>query len=204
LRICLENQLELDLRQLVQDAIQLQPVGSSPEGTHEVWTYLLERLRSSYLENESAGISTEMFDAVVASNPRSPLDIHARLMALRDFLRLPDAAALASANKRIANILRKTTAAGHTVLEERLVDAAEQQLFSELLSMEQEVTPLFLARDYATAFGRLAGLRQAVDGFFDKVMVMAEDAALRNNRLALLQRVRGLFLQVADLSRLPG
>jgi len=204
LRVCVERKLELDLRQLVQEALRLQPVAGSAETAEEIWTYLLERLRSSYLENAAAGITTEMFDAVIASNPRSPLDVHLRLAALRDFLLLPDAAALSSANKRIANILRKTAAATDAVVVERLVEGAEQQLFSKLLSLEREVNPLFQAHQYAAALTRLAGLRQSVDAFFEAVMVMVEDAAVRNNRLALLQRVRGLFLQVADLSRLPG
>ena len=204
LRIAVERGLELDLRELVEQSVGMQPVKAPAETAEEVWGYLTERLRSYYLEGETAGITTEMFDAVLGGNPRSPLDIHVRLQALRQFLTLPDAAALSSANKRIANILRKTSAPSDAVAQERLVDGAELQLFSKLVGLEAEVDPLFQARDYAAALSRLAGLRQTVDAFFDGVMVMVEDAAVRNNRLALLQRIRGLFLQVADLSRLPG
>ncbi len=204
LRICIERSLDLDVRLLIDSALRLQPIASNNATAEEVWSYLMERLRSSFLESDANGITTEMFDAVLGSNPRSPLDIHMRLQALRDFLALPDAAALSSANKRIANILRKAEGLSTPVAAERLADGAERQLFAQLVAMEQEVNPLFQRREYAAALSRLAGLRQAVDAFFDGVMVMAEDTALRNNRLALLQRVRGLFLQVADLSRLPG
>jgi glycyl-tRNA synthetase beta chain len=145
-----------------------------------------------------------MFDAVLASNSGSPLDIQRRLLALQDFLRLPDAAALSSANKRIANILRKAPSFQGGIELERLTEGAERSLFRELLVLEAEVAPLFQRREYAVALSRLASLRQSVDGFFDSVMVMVEDIAVRNNRLALLHRVRQLFLQAADLSRLPG
>jgi glycyl-tRNA synthetase beta chain len=117
---------------------------------------------------------------------------------------LPDAAALSSANKRIANILRKAPAFTADIDGARLGAGAEQELFAKLLALEAESAPLFQNQDYAAALSRLASLRQTVDAFFDGVMVMVDDIAVRNNRLALLQRVRQLFLQVADLSRLPG
>jgi glycyl-tRNA synthetase beta chain len=184
--------------------LQLQPLPSGPELAEEVWGYLMERLRSSYLESEAAGITTEMFDAVLGSNVGSPLDIQRRLVALQGFLGLADAAALSSANKRIANILRKAPDFPADIRSERLAAGAEQELFTKLLALEAEVAPLFAAREYAAALSRLASLRQSVDAFFDGVMVMVDDVAVRNNRLALLLRVRQLFLQVADLSRLPG
>jgi glycyl-tRNA synthetase beta chain len=204
LRILLERSLDLDLRQLVAEALRRQPLPSTPELAEEVWSYLMERLRSSYLENESSGVTTEMFDAVLGSNVGSALDIQRRLTALQGFLGLPDAAALSSANKRIANILRKAPEFPAAINAERLGTGAEQELFAKLLALEAESTPLFQKREYAAALSRLASLRQTVDAFFDDVMVMVEDAAVRNNRLALLQRVRQLFLQIADLSRLPG
>jgi glycyl-tRNA synthetase beta chain len=204
LRILLERSLDLDLRQLVSEALRLQPLPSGPELSEEVWSYLMERLRSSYLESTAAGVTTEMFDAVLGSQVCSPLDIQQRLQALQGFLGLSDAAALSSANKRIANILRKAPQFAATIAEERLGAGAERELFAKLVMLEGEVAPLFARRDYAQALSRLAGLRQTVDAFFDGVMVMVEDVAVRDNRLALLQRIRQLFLQVADLSRLPG
>jgi glycyl-tRNA synthetase beta chain len=146
-----------------------------------------------------------MFDAVLASRPQSALDIDLRLRALESFLKLADAESLAAANKRIANILRKAPADTSGAVETaRLEDPAEQALFAHVVSMERAVNPLLARREYAQALTHLASLRQDVDRFFDSVMVMAEDAALRANRLALLVRLRGLFVQIADLSKLPG
>jgi glycyl-tRNA synthetase beta chain len=121
------------------------------------------------------------------------------------FLQLPDAASLAAANKRIANILRKTSEpVGDAVDAALLIDPAEQVLAEQVIAIARDVEPRFAARDYTPALQELAALRKAVDDFFDSVMVMADDAALRANRLALLKRMRGLFMRAADLSRLPG
>jgi glycyl-tRNA synthetase beta chain len=206
LRTILERQLDLDLRQLIETAVAAQPVEKRPEIADEVWTYVVERLRSSYLEGETGrAVTTEMFDAVLASRTQSVLDIDLRLRALEPFLRMSEAESLAAANKRIANILRKApddvTGAVDT---SRLQDGPERQLFEHVLSMERAVNPLFARREYAQALTQLATLRDDVDRFFDSVMVMAEDAEVRANRLGLLLRLRALFLQFADLSRLPG
>jgi glycyl-tRNA synthetase beta chain len=206
LRTILERQLDLDLRQLIETAVAAQPVEKKPEVPEEVWTYVVERLRSSYLEGEAGrAVTTEMFDAVLASRTQSVLDLDVRLRALERFLKMAEAESLAAANKRIANILRKApgdlTGAVDT---SRLQDGAERQLFEHVLSMERAVNPLFARREYAQALTQLASLRDDVDHFFDSVMVMAEDAEVRANRLGLLLRLRGLFLQFADLSRLPG
>jgi glycyl-tRNA synthetase beta chain len=204
LRIILERKLSLDLAQLVQVAVAAQPVDAAPSVADEVWSYLMERLRSHYVESDG-GVSTEMFDAVLATNPHSPLDIDARLQALKQFLTLPEAASLASANKRIANILRKSAdEISGAVDTARLEHQAERQLFEHLLSMERAVKPLLTRGEYTAALTQLAMLRENVDAFFDAVMVMADDAELRANRLGLLLRMRSLFLQTADLSRLPG
>jgi glycyl-tRNA synthetase beta chain len=205
LRICAERQLDLDLHQLVQVAASLQPVPVNEEVVNEIWIYLLERLRSSYLEDTSSGITTEMFDAVIGSRPLSPHDIEVRLQALKAFLALPQAESLASANKRIANILRKAPESNSGAVESaRLIEPAERTLFEQVLTTERAVNPLLARREYQAALAHLATLREAVDHFFDTVMVMAEDADVRANRLALLVRLRGVFLQIADLSRLPG
>ncbi|HKE97222.1 MAG TPA: glycine--tRNA ligase subunit beta [Povalibacter sp.] len=205
LRICLEQQLDLDLLQLVQVAVSQQPVSAPPETVDEIWTYLLERLRGSYLEDTSRGVTTEMFDAVLGSKPQSPHDIDMRLRALQSFLSLPEAESLSSANKRIANILRKATLDVSSAVDtNRLEVPAERTLFENVLTTERAVNPLLARREYTAALSHLAGLRQGVDAFFDGVMVMAEDPELRANRLALLARLRAVFLQIADLSRLPG
>jgi glycyl-tRNA synthetase beta chain len=206
LRTILERQLDLDLRQLIETAVAAQPVEKQPTVAEEVWTYVMERLRSSYLEGETGRtVTTEMFDAVLASRTQSVLDIDVRLRALEKFLKMAEADSLAAANKRIANILRKAPSdLTGAVDTSRLQEGAERQLFDHVLSMERAVNPLFARRDYAQALTQLASLRDDVDRFFDSVMVMAEDADVRANRLGLLLRLRGLFLQFADLSRLPG
>jgi glycyl-tRNA synthetase beta chain len=206
LRTILERQIDLDLRQLIESAVATQPVEKPAAIADEVWTYVIERLRSSYLEGEAGRtVTTEMFDAVLASRTQSVLDIDVRLRALERFLKMAEADSLAAANKRIANILRKApgdlTGAVDT---SRLQDDAERQLFEHVLSMERAVNPLFARREYAQALTQLATLRDDVDRFFDSVMVMVEDADVRANWLGLLLRLRGLFLQFADLSRLPG
>jgi len=206
LRTIIEHKLDVDLRQLVSGSVALQPVPAPESVAEDIWGYLMERMRASYLE-EAAGrtITTEMFDAVLASKPHSPIDIDIRLQALEKFLTLPEASSLAAANKRIANILRKVSGDLSGAVETaKLQEPAERQLFDHVVSMERAVNPLFSRREYASALTQLATLREDVDRFFDAVMVMADDPDVRANRLGLLVRLRGLFLQVADLSRLPG
>ena len=140
-------------------------------------------------------------DATVRFAP----DFDARLKALSAFLELPEAASLTAANKRIANILRKTeVAAGATVNVELLREPAEVKLYDAMHALRESVAGATARREYTAALGQLAQLRPAVDGFFDAVMVMDEDASLRANRLALLSQLREMFGGVADLSRLPG
>jgi glycyl-tRNA synthetase beta chain len=222
LRISIERGLDLDLQQLITQAVAaaradmqqvasehgktLPPAADAAALPAEVYDYVIERLRAYYVEG-GAGVTVtaEMFDAVLATRPRSALDFDARLRALVQFLQLPDAASLAAANKRIANILKKVTEpVGDTVDASRLMDPAEQVLAEQVEAISRQVEPMFAARDYTPALQQLAVLRKATDDFFDSVMVNADDAALRANRLALLNRMRGLFMRVADLSRLPG
>jgi glycyl-tRNA synthetase beta chain len=207
LRTLIEKRLDLDLRGLLERAVALQPVQAS-NAVAELYDYVMERLRAYYLEPAGSGgatVTTEMFDAVLATQPRSPLDFDARLKALSAFLELPEAASLTAANKRIANILRKTeVAAGATVNVELLREPAEVKLYDVMHALRESVAGATARREYTAALGQLAQLRPAVDGFFDAVMVMDEDANLRANRLALLSQLREMFGGVADLSRLPG
>ncbi|MGC3981224.1 MAG: glycine--tRNA ligase subunit beta [Steroidobacteraceae bacterium] len=205
LRIIIERQLSLNLVQLIEQAVNNQPVRQNNEIYDELYNYIAERLRGYYLEG--GAVTTEMFDAVLANRPASLLDFDKRLNALKSFLKLSDAQSLAAANKRINNILKKNESeipAGNEVVASHLSEAAERELFKQLQSAEQDTAPLFAKHNYQDALTRLAQLRGAVDAFFDGVMVMAEEVNVRNNRLALLSRLRGVFLQVADLSRLPG
>ena len=221
LRIAIERRLDIDFRRLIEQAVALArtdiarvaidrgQAAASVEAaglTDEVYDYVFERLRAYYLEGGARlEVTAEMFDAVLATRPASPLDFDSRLRALVAFLRLPDAAGLAAANKRIANILRKVTEpVSDHVDAELLRDPAEQVLGEQVDAMARKVEPKFAAREYTEALLLLSALRSAVDAFFDSVMVMADDPALRRNRLALLKRMQGLFMRAADLSRLPG
>jgi len=176
----------------------------------EIYDFFMERLRAYYLEGAApaagrAAVTTEMFDAVLAARPASPLDFDARLKALSTFLELPEAGSLTAANKRIANILRKANAPpAPTVDVERLKESAEVRLFDAMHALRDTVASATAQRQYAGALGHLAQLRPAVDAFFDQVLVMDENPQLRANRLTLLAQLQGLFSGVADLSRLPG
>jgi len=219
LRIVLERRLDVDLPALIELALlgarrdmaavaaaraePGKPAAAAGEVAREVYEYVMERLRAHYLES-GRGITVEMFDAVLERRPSSPLDFDARLAALAAFLALPDAPALAAANKRIANILRKAEGQRHELDARRFVAAEERALAAALEALRPSVDARIAARDYTAALSELATLRPAVDAFFDKVMVMHEDAGVRENRLALLASVRALFLRIADLSRLPG
>jgi len=220
LRIAIERRLDIDLRALIAQAVSAtgadierlaaeraqRPQPAQGNVADEVYDYVVERLRGYYLEREPGfEVTPEMFDAVLGTRPSSPLDFDARLRALAEFVALPDAKSLAAANKRIANILRKVVEPVPDEFETRLLaDPAEQVLGEQVLAIARDVEPRLAAREYTPALRRLSALRPAVDGFFDSVLVMADDAQVRRNRLALLRRIHGLFMHVADLSRLPG
>ena len=185
---------------------ETQPAGAPNAAADAIYEFIMERLRAMYLERTTPpAVTTEMFDAVLATRPASPLDFDSRLKALSTFLELPEASSLASANKRIANILRKAGELQQTdVIVENLKDEAEIRLYDAVRPLRDTVSAALAQREYANALGRLAQLRPPVDAFFDQVMVMAEDPRLRANRLALLAQLHGLFIGIADLSRLPG
>jgi glycyl-tRNA synthetase beta chain len=183
---------------------------AAPPAEDPVYDFIMERLRAYYLERTTAAgtapmFTTEMFDAVLANKPGSPLDFDARLKALRAFLDLPESTSLAAANKRITNILRKSGESSDGAVDiEALKDPAESALWGAMDQLRAPVATAVAQREYANALGRLAQLRPPVDAFFEKVMVMDEDPRLRKNRLALLAQLHGLFIGIADLSRLPG
>jgi len=141
----------------------------------------------------------------MANRPRSPLDAVTRLAALKEFLLLPEAGVLAAINKRIANILKKNPAADNLAIDPMsLSEAAERELHRALTELRNPVLEATRQRRYADSLQALAGLRDPVNDFFEHVMVMDENPAKRNNRLALLREVQVLLGGVADLSRLPG
>lgn len=210
IRILVECGMDLGLGALVREAVALQPAGRKGGGdvAGAVLGFISERLRRYFLDRDP-GLATETFDAVLARQPASLVDFERRLGAVQAFLELDSAASLAAANKRIANILRQAGLSAHgddgrgpAVREKLLSDPAERHLFTALGDARENVTPLLQSRDYTTALTALAELRVPVDRFFDDVMVMTDDEATRNNRLALLGELRSLFLDVADISRL--
>lgn len=168
----------------------------------EVQAFVVDRLRGYYADQ---GIAGESFEAVRALAPADLTDFDARLRAVVAFARLPEARALAAANKRIGNILRQAGEPRAGEVEADLLEAGpERELADALAAAESEGAPLLASRDYVGLLTRLAQLREPVDRYFDAVMVMADDMAVRANRLALLGRLRNLFLRVADISLLPG
>ncbi len=206
LRIIIERQLPLDLGAAIQAAVDGLDDRITAEGVSEkVFDFMMDRLRAYYAD---IGVTPDVFDAVHARRPTQPLDFDRRVRAVNHFRSLPQADSLTAANKRIANILQQAQEKGIAVPgavdNAKLAEDAEKTLAERLIELEQEVIPLFDARDYEPALARLADLREAVDRFFDDVMVMVDDEALRANRLALLAKLRNLFLRVADLSRLQG
>jgi glycyl-tRNA synthetase beta chain len=201
LRILIEKQLDLDLVQAVNFAIgqfgtQVKAAGLSDQ----VLDFIFDRLRARY---EDEGVEVASYLSVRAVQPSSALDFDQRVQAVQAFRTLPEAAALAAANKRVSNLLSKFEAKLPATIEPRYFDnATEFSLYSALQQAEQAVQPLAASRQYREALERLAHLRGPVDAFFEAVLVNAEDASVRANRYALLARLRGLFLGVADISAL--
>lgn len=202
LRMIVEKGFDLDLRDcLVQAQAQYPQLSGNEALADTVLAYMIERFRAWY---EDEKIPAEVFMAVSAKNLSRPLDINQRVHAVHRFSQLPEAAALASANKRVSNILAKQ-AEGVTLpaLQDALLtESAEKILAQQLASHADRAQPLFTARKYREGLEQLAELREAVDAFFDNVLVMDENEAVRNNRLALLSQLRALFLEVADISLL--
>jgi len=203
LRILIENQLDLDLRQLLQRAAAGYPKPlAADQAIEPVLGFVTDRLRAYY---QDQGIRPDVIEAVTALAPSRPVDMDRRIRAVATFRRLPEAQSLAAANKRIGNILRKVEGRLPDQVEPHRLEApAEQKLYEALTALETEVTGQLQAGEYEPALQRLATLREAIDTFFDEVMVLDEDTKLRNNRIALLNRLHGLFLRVADISRLQG
>jgi len=202
IRILIEKNLPLDLEHLLQHAYRAYTTHlPNNEAVAQVFDFILSRLKSWYLEK---GVSAEVIEAVLARRPTQPLDFDQRIRAVQQFQTLPAAGALAAANKRVSNILKKQ--AGEpwpTKLDPHLFEhAAERVLADQLTQQTDLVNQLYAAGNYAEALQQLSSLKEPVDLFFDKVMVMVDDPAKRNNRLALLAALHHLFTQVADISLL--
>ncbi|EJO34048.1 glycine--tRNA ligase subunit beta [Acinetobacter radioresistens] len=199
LRLIIENNLDVTIEALVNSALHAYgALITDPNKTRSDAVAFLEgRYRAKY---EDQGVQVDVIQAVQAMSPASPLDFDKRVNAVNHFRNLPEAAALAAANKRVANILAKEAAPEGLVVEANLVEDAEKALFAELAKITPVVEPLFAAKDYTAALSALAALRVPVDAFFDGVMVMADDTDLKANRLRMLAQLRDLFTKVADIS----
>ncbi len=199
LRLIIENNLNVTIEALVNSALHAYgALITDPNKTRSDAVAFLEgRYRAKY---EDQGVQVDVIQAVQAMSPASPLDFDKRVNAVNHFRNLPEAAALAAANKRVANILAKEAAPEGSVVEANLVEDAEKALFAELAKITPVVEPLFAAKDYTAALSALAALRVPVDAFFDGVMVMADDAELKANRLRMLAQLRDLFTKIADIS----
>lgn len=201
LRILIEKQLDLDLGEAIAFAVGQYGDKVKAEGlAAQVQDFIFDRLRARY---EDEGVDVAVYQAVRALTPTAPLDFDQRVQAVQAFRQLPEAEALAAANKRVSNILAKAEGeVPQSVNAGLLNEAAEKALGSAVAAAEGEVAPLARARDYRSALARLAALRAPVDAFFEEVLVNADDSAVRANRYALLAKLRGLFLGVADISLL--
>lgn len=201
LQIIVQRELLLDLKVLIDLSVSsYSNTIDANKVKQEVLDYILERFRAWYLDE---GYSSEVFMSVHVKGLTQALDISKRIQAVGAFSKLPDATALAAANKRVSNLLAKAGVSEELPLStELLTDVEEQALCTALTAMHKEVVPLIENKNYTQALSKLAKLRKPVDAFFDNVMVMADDTATKNNRLALLQRLRNLFFEVADVSQL--
>ncbi len=200
LRIIVEKNLPLDLEDLVKKSTALFGDKLTNQNVvADVVDFMLGRFRAWY---QDEGIAVDVIQAVLARRPTRPADFDARVRAVSHFRTLDSAEALAAANKRVANILTKTEGDIGAIDVALCIEPAEQVLAQSVLSLAKEVQPLIAQGEYTAVLDKLAGLRQPVDNFFDNVMVNAEDAKLRQNRLAILNTLQGLFLQVADISLL--
>ena len=198
LRIIVEKNLPLDLEDLVKKSAALFGDKLTNQNVvADVVDFMLGRFRAWY---QDEGIAVDVIQAVLARRPTRPADFDARVRAVSHFRTLDSAEALAAANKRVSNILAKADAAIGEINLTACVEPAEKALAEAVLALRTEVQPLIAQGDYTTVLDKLANLRAPVDSFFDNVMVNAEDPALRQNRLAILNTLQGLFLQVADIS----
>jgi glycyl-tRNA synthetase beta chain len=200
LKIIIDKRLPLDLYKLLELAAKAMPVDAAGV-VNEVFDFIMARLRADYEGRQQDGFTPQQVEAVMTCRPTRPLDFDMRIRAVKTFSTLPEAESLAAANKRIANLLKKTEATTNSKVDpELLQEPAEKALDASIRKILPEVEPLYAAGDYETALKKLAGLRQPVDTFFDAVMVMADDKKLRQNRLALLQQLSNLFTRIADIS----
>ena len=198
LRILLEGQYELDLKQAISVALEGYTELSAPASTSQaVYSFIFERLKTHY---QTLGFDTREYQAVAALSPASPLDFDMRIKAVKAFSKLDAAQTLIDANKRIGNILQKAKVINDEVKQADLQEQQEIKLYDQLLQIKKQIRPMIEENRYADVLENLTPLKQNIDEFFDHVMVMDEDLKKRNNRIALLNQIKKLFSITADIS----
>ena len=200
LRIMVEEKLDLDLLACINTSLKgFEFLEIEVDTAEKVFEFMLERFRTWYSDE---GIPSYVFQSVMEIKPRKPYDFAKRIQAVSSFVQLDESAALAASNKRVSNLLDKVngTSLSTEVSENLLVEDAEKNLFHQLCDKEHSTKPFFDTGDYTAGLADLAQLKIAVDSFFDDVLVMCDNIPVRNNRIALLQRLRNIFLKVADIS----
>ena len=206
LRIIIDKALPLDIEQCLQKAAATMPADlNAQEKVNDVFDYIMARLRAEYEQgdDQNTGFTPQQINAVLSTRPTKPLDFEQRLKAVAAFSQRPEADSLAAANKRIGNLLKKVDVDIQQSVDSKLfTEDSEVQLYQELEQILPQVDKHSAAADYQAVLSTLASLHEKVDAYFDNVMVMADDQAVRFNRLALLQQLRAAFLQVADISQL--
>lgn len=203
LRIMIEQRLPLDLMQLIKEALNNYHAASNGNAiADQVFDFIMERSRAYYSD---IGIRPDVFEAVLARRPAQPYDFDRRLHAVAAFRQRTEAVSLAAAHKRIHNLLKQANVNTKGEIDSSLlVEEAERNLADKVTGVVKIIKPLLAARDYQSVLEHIASLRDVVDAFFDKVMVMVDDPATRTNRLRLLNMSSDLFLNIADLSHLQG
>ncbi len=201
LRIMIEAELDLDLKDLLQKAANnYADKITEKDVVDQVFNYMLERLKGYYLDQN---VSLGIYEAVASKRPAKPYDFDRRIHAVKAFQNLPEAESLAAANKRIENILKKLKNQPATEIDQSLLqEAAEKDLVKALETVKENISGNLKAQNYTEALASMAALREPVDTFFDQVMVMCDNENVKNNRLALLAQLRSLFVEIANISRL--
>jgi len=196
LRILLEGKIELNLKSLIDFSLNLHLKEVDRDSGGIIYSFMMDRLKAYYRD---ANIDSNIYEAVLAVSPNSPLDFHYRVEALNDFTQSVDSKSLIESNKRIANILKDSDEKQEELNIEMLIEDSEKALFNATESLSKELAG---SNNYKEAMNSLIDLKDTIDSFFNNVMVNVEDEKVKSSRLALIRRVRHLFLSVADISHL--
>ncbi|MFQ3195366.1 MAG: glycyl-tRNA synthetase beta chain, partial [Colwellia sp.] len=201
IRIIIEKQLSLDISELINESVVLYGDKLANENVNiQVTDFVLGRFRAYYQEQ---GISVDVIQAVLANAPTAPLDFEKRIKAVSHFKSLEQSATLAAANKRVGNILAKFKGELYPEFKADLASEAEEKALAKAFDeVKVTIAPMMLAKDYQAALTELACLKAPIDNFFDNVMVMADDEAVKTNRLTLLNEIRNSFFAIADVALL--